>query len=106
MVWMKFNCEVINQNVKTKKEKDYKFKVTEVTLETLRLDAEAVDLVNTEVNVTLHDVDFVAEVTNVTVGIKKINKIPYRNFKVKLLFEGTNDEIARLVNKSVEVTLV
>lgn len=102
---MDFNCEVVNQNVKTKKEKDYKYKVTEVTLETLRLGSDVVNLVNEEVRVELEDVTFVALVTNVTVNIKKVNKIPLRNYKVKLEFDGTNDEIARLVNKSVEASL-
>ena len=102
---MEFTCEVVNQNVKTKKEKDYKYKVTEVTLETLRLGSDIVNLVNEEVSVSLEEVDFVAEVTNVTVSIKKVNKIPLRNYKIKLEFDGTNDDIARLVNKTVEASL-
>lgn len=101
---MEFTCEVVNQNVKTKKEKDYKYKVTEVTLETLRLGSDIVNLVNEEVSVSLEEVDFVAEVTNVTVSIKKVNKIPLRNYKIKLEFDGTNDDIARLVNKTVEAS--
>ncbi|ARC72615.1 MULTISPECIES: hypothetical protein [Bacillus] len=102
---MEFKAEVINSNVKTKKDKDYKYKVTVVTLETMRLDPDIVNMVNSELNVSLHDVDFVAELTGVTVAIKKINKIPVRYFKVKLEFEGTNDEISRLVNKSVDAVL-
>jgi len=103
---MQFNCEVVNSNVKTKKEKDYKYKVTVVTLEAMQVDPEIIQLVNNEVNVTLHDVDFVAELTGVNVGIKKVNKIPVRNFKIKLEFEGTNDSISVLVNKAVSAKVV
>jgi len=102
---MQFNCEVVNSTIKTKKEKDYKYKVTVVTLETMNVNPEIIQLVNNEVHVTLHDVDFVAELTGVNVGIKKVNKVPFRYFRIKLEFDGTNDKISALVNKTVNAEL-
>lgn len=102
---MNLQVEVTNCNVKTKKEKDYKYKATVVTMETYRADSDIVDLVNQEVAVKLHDVDFHAEVINVTVGVKKVNKVPVRFFRIKLEFEGTNEALNKLVNKSVNVDL-
>lgn len=102
---MELNVEVTNCNVKTKKEKDYKYKATVVTMETYRADSTIVDLVNHEVGVKLHDVDFHAEVINVTCKIKKVNKVPLRHFVIKLEFEGTNEALNRLVNKSLTANL-
>lgn len=102
---MNFNCEVVNYNTKTKKEGDGKHTVTVVTLETFEIDHSIVKLVNQNVEVVLNGIYFFADLTDVTVSIKKVNKIPARHFKIKLEFAGVKDEISYLVNKSVEASI-
>lgn len=100
-----FPCDVTNSNVKTKKDGDYKYKATVVTIETFRLDPSICHLVNTQVKVKLHGVEFFAYLINVNCKIKKIKKVPFTQYVLKLEFEGINDDVARLVNKSVDAVI-
>jgi len=102
---MNFQAELKSTNVKMKKDGQDQYKITQINLETYKAEDWINSLVNQEVSVKIQDVDFIADLVNVTVAVKKVNKVPMRYYKIRLELEGTKDALSPLVTKYVQVEL-